>query len=119
MVSVVIAFAAAAIVWTGCEHRPRVRPSSIVTACADANFYVDHLRWKTWGPRAATATGVAHYNDCNPNCAGGHFHTFAATVRLSKVVTCVPGRREFARVEYSGKQHGAETLPCAFLRLKP
>ena len=88
----------AAVVRTGCAHTPQVRPASIVIACADANFYVDHLRWKTWGARVATATGMAHQNDCKPNCAAGH---------------------EFARIGWSGRTTGRETLPCSFLELKP
>ena len=115
----VAALAAAAVVWTGCEHKPHVRPASIVVACGDANFYVDHIRWQSWGPTGARGTGIAHANDCKPYCAAGHFHTFAATVALSKVVQCVKGRQEFARIEWNGRQHGNETLPCTFLRLKP
>ncbi len=111
--------AAAAVTWSGCEHKPRSRPASIVVACADANFYVDHLTWSSWGARSAVGKGTAHVNDCTPNCAAGHFHTFAARIRLSKVVGCVKGRREFARIEWTGKQSGNETLPCVFLRLKP
>jgi hypothetical protein len=115
----VTAIVLAAVVWTGCAHQPQVRPASIVVACADANFYVDHLRWKAWGARVATAAGTAHQNDCKPNCAAGHFRTFPLTVRLSRVVTCVRRRREFARIAWSGGATGTETLPCSFLGLKP
>ncbi len=111
--------AAAAVTWSGCEHKPRVRPASIVVACADANFYVDHIRWSSWRATGATGRGTAHLNDCTPNCAAGHFHAFPITVRLSKVVQCVKGRREFSRIAWAGKQSGNETLPCVFLRLKP
>jgi hypothetical protein len=116
----VLALAAVtAVVWTGCAHKPEVRPTSIVVACADANVYVDHIRWRTWGTRSATGTGMAHVNDCKPYCAAGHFHAFRETVRLSRPVTCTMGRREFARLEWTGRQRGNETLPCSFLRLKP
>jgi hypothetical protein len=111
--------AAAAVTWSGCEHRARVRPKAIIVACADANFYVQGIRWSRWSATRAVGAGTAHVNDCTPNCAAGHFHTFRVTVRLSRVVTCVPGRREFARIEWSGAQTGNETLPCSFLRLKP
>jgi hypothetical protein len=116
----VVALALAAVVWTGCAHKPQVRPASIVVACADANFYVDHLRWTSWGPKAAVALGQGHRNDCTPNCAAGRFHAFPMNVRLSHVVTCVKGRREFARITWTvkGKTDG-ETLPCVFLKLKP
>jgi hypothetical protein len=111
--------AAAAVTWSGCEHRARVRPKSLVVACADANFAVDHITWSAWGRRAAVGTGTAHMNDCAPTCAAGHFHAFRVRLRLSKVVGCVPGRREFARIAWSGRQTGNETLPCSFLGLKP
>ena len=115
-----LALAAAAVVtWSGCEHRARIRPKSIVVACADANFYVGNIRWSQWRTTRAVGVGTAHVNDCKPNCAAGSFHTFRVTLRLSHVVGCVPGRREFARVEWSGAQSGNETLPCSFLRLKP
>jgi hypothetical protein len=118
MVKRVTALVLAAVVWTGCAHQPQVRPASIVIACGDANFYVDHLRWKSWGAGGATATGTAHRNDCKPNCAAGHFHASPVTVRLSRVVTCVKGRHEFARISW-GARANSETLSCSFLKLKP
>ena len=111
--------AAAAVKWSGCEHVARVRPPSLVVACADANFTIDHITWSAWRARAATGRGTAHVNDCTPNCAAGHFHAFPITVRLSRVVQCIKGRREFARIAWSGTQSGNETLPCSFLRLGP
>jgi hypothetical protein len=114
-----VALAVAAVFWTGCAHKPLMRPPSIVFACADANFYADHLHWTSWSASGATATGTGHRNDCKPYCAAGHFHTFLITVRLSHVVTCVKGRSEFARVAWTGPPSGSETLPCSFLRLKP
>jgi hypothetical protein len=111
--------AAAAVAWTGCEHRPRVRPKAIVIACADANFAIDHIRWSSWTRTRAVGTGTAHENNCKPNCAAGRFHSFPITVRLSKVAHCVAGRAEFARIAWSGRRNGSETLTCAFLRLKP
>jgi hypothetical protein len=111
--------AAAAVVWSGCAHQPQVRPASIVIACADANFYVDHLHWQRWTATGAVGTGIAHRNDCKPNCAAGHFHSSTATVRLSRVVTCVKGRREFSRIAWTGKDASSETLPCSFLALRP
>lgn len=114
-----IAFALAAVVWTGCAHRPQVRPASIVIACADANLYVDHLRWTSWGRKTAVASGRGHQNDCKPYCAAGHFHAFPMRVTLSRVVTCVKGRREFARLSWTIKgKTDSETLPCTYLRLK-
>ena len=111
-----VALVLVAVVWTGCTHRASVRPTEIVVACADANFYLDRLRWTRWTATEAVATGVGHRNDCKPYCAAGHFHASAQTVRLSRVVECVPGRREFSRITWKG---GSETLPCSFLKLRP
>jgi len=115
----VVALAVAAVFWTGCAHKPVMRPASIVFACADANFYADHLHWTAWTASGATARGTGHQNDCTPNCAAGRFHSFPITVRLSHVVSCVKSRREFARVAWTGPTPGSETLPCSFLELKP
>jgi hypothetical protein len=114
-----VALAVAAVVWTGCAHKPQVRPASIVFACADANFYADHLHWASWSTSGATAKGTGHRNDCKPYCAAGHFHSFPITVHLSHVVTCVKGRSEFARVAWTRPTSGSETMPCSFLKLRP
>ena len=123
----VAALAAPAPVITGCAHQPQVRPHEITIACADANFYVDHLAWTRWDARGAVATGIAHENDCTPYCAAGHFHSYRTTLTLSRVVSCVKGRREFARIAWrfaaAKPEHysraGSQTLTCRFLRLRP
>jgi hypothetical protein len=127
MAAVLAVLAVAATVFTGCAHQPVVRPHEVVVACGDGNFYVDKLRWSSWRGAAAVATGVAHENDCTPNCAAGHFHTYRAELRLSHVVRCVKGRAEFATIGWrflaAKPAHvprtDSETLPCRFLRLKP
>jgi hypothetical protein len=111
----VVALALVAVVWTGCTHKASVRPAEIVVACADANFYVDRLRWTRWTATEAIASGVGHRNDCKPYCAAGHFRASPLAIRLSRVVECVPGRREFSRITWNG---GSETLPCSFLKLR-
>ena len=121
-----LALLAAVTVLTGCAHQPHVRPHEVVFACADANFYADTLHWTRWGASEATGTAIGHENDCTPYCAAGHFHTYPLTVRLSRPVTCVKGRREFSRIAWTftaakpahQKRMGVETLPCSFLRLK-
>lgn len=44
---------------------------------------------------------------------GLHFDASKLTIRLSRVVECVRGRREFSRIAWKG---GTETLPCSFLK---
>ena len=93
-----LALAAAAVVtWSGCEHRARIRPKSIVVACADANFYVANIRWSQWRTTRAVGVGTAHVNDCKPNCAAGHVHSYPATATFSKPKRCPDGRRDYRR----------------------
>jgi hypothetical protein len=123
----VASLAAPTPVITGCSHRPQVRPHEIMIACGDGNFYVDHLAWTRWRVSGAMATGFAHQNDCTPDCAAGHFHSYRASVTLSRVLSCVKGRREFVRIAWrfraakpaQAPRSSSETLPCRFLRLKP
>lgn len=68
---------------TGPAHGGQVKPSSVVLACADANYWIAALKWKHWGAATATATGSVHYNDCTPNCAAGHFHVIPGTATVS------------------------------------
>ena len=107
--------------WVGCTGKAAIRPHSIVLACADGNFYVDHLRWKSWTATGARATGTGHQNDCKPYCAAGHFHAYTISIRLSRVVPC-HRRRDFTRITWRWTEptpklkgvprHGSETLPC-------
>jgi hypothetical protein len=124
----VLAVLAAATVLTGCSHHAQVRPASVIFACADANFYVARITWSHWGAGDAEGTGVGHQNDCTPNCAAGHFHTYPLTVRLSRPVVCTKGGpRQFSRIawRFTGAKPGGvprsdgETLPCSFLKIKP
>src|SRR5437762_13262759 len=100
MAAVMLLLATTATVLTGCTHTAHVRPSSIMIACGDGNFYITKLHWTRWAASIATATGIAHRNDCVPDCAGGRFHTFRVSVRLSNPVVCVAGRREFATIRW-------------------
>lgn len=107
-------------VLVGCERVPHVRPSSVVIACADGNFFFKGIRWRTWGPGGASGSGTAVLNDCTPYCAAGHFHSYPATIALSHVVTCKKGRREFSTISWrfsakkppSMPRSDTETLPC-------
>jgi hypothetical protein len=77
-----------------------VRPKSIIIACADANFYYSKLTWQSWTATGARATGRATENSCTPNCAAGKFHSYPGSVRLSHVVRCKSGRREFTHLAW-------------------
>lgn len=87
----------------GHAYRPRKR---VILACADANLYVTRLNYSLYGTREAKATGVFHLNDCTPNCAGGHFHAHAGSIRFFDVVQCRDGLRYFAGARYSFSGRG-------------
>ncbi|HEX7527401.1 MAG TPA: hypothetical protein VF327_13885 [Gaiellaceae bacterium] len=81
-----------------CLGKPRVRPTEVVLACADANFGVRKLRWTGWGQSFAAATGVGYANDCTPNCAAGHMHTYQAVIVASGTQRCPGGVTAYSRV---------------------
>jgi len=80
-------------------------PSELVISCADANYELTKLHWHGWGSSSASATAVASANDCTPNCAAGHFHSYAASVTAGKLGTC-GAARYYARlvVSYKGSR---------------
>jgi hypothetical protein len=89
--------------------RVMVEPPSIMFACGDGGYYVDHLRWKRWHTWRAAAVGLFHLNDCRPSCAGGTFHTEWGRLRLRTRVKCDrPDVFVFdhARVRYRGRLLG-------------
>lgn len=67
-------------------------PHDLLIACADANYSLANLAWSHWGARTATATGVARANDCTPNCAAGHFHSYRMTATVDELRSCGTAR---------------------------
>lgn len=86
--------------FTGCAPPAKVRPASIVVACADGNLYLARLKWSHWTASGASAVGTAHENDCTPYCAAGHFHSYRVDVRLFRPERCKEGKLEFTRFTY-------------------
>jgi hypothetical protein len=68
--------------------------------CGNTTDGFRFLRWSTWGPDRARASGLMRLNDCNPDCAEGTIHHYAAHVRLHRVVY-VHGHRRFSRVSWT------------------
>ncbi len=97
-----------------------VRPKKIIVACGDANFYFTNLAWSSWNAKQAVASGIANLNDCKPYCAAGHFHTYRATVTLSRPRSCSDGVRAFtlmawryaATVPAGLGRRDSQSLPC-------
>ncbi|MFG2982209.1 hypothetical protein ACGFYQ_13270 [Streptomyces sp. NPDC048258] len=72
------------VVVADCFSEAQVRPEEYLLACGDGNNRLVGLRWDTWGPRTATATGTDMVNDCRPYCAAGRFHPYPVKVTLSE-----------------------------------
>jgi hypothetical protein len=70
-----------------CRHL-RIEPHKILFACADGGYYADHLNWGRWKVKSAAGRGVFHFNDCDPDCAGGTFHKRRGKIVLSRRVHC-------------------------------
>jgi hypothetical protein len=63
-------------------------PKGIILACADGGYALEKLAWTNWGARTATATGLVVVNDCKPNCAAGHYHSYPARVTADRRTNC-------------------------------
>jgi hypothetical protein len=71
-----------------CLGKPTVKPAEIILACADAGLGVRSLHWLAWGQARTAGLGTAFANDCTPNCAAGHFHSYDAVIVLSGSQRC-------------------------------
>lgn len=72
--------------------------------CADYGEVLEGLRWTSWTASSASAVGTLVYNDCMPNCAGGHRHSVAGTV----VTLTVPTRGAAGTLVWSQVQENPE-----------
>jgi hypothetical protein len=81
-----------------CQDRAQVRPRTLILACADENDYLTQLSWASWGPKLAKATGVQKENDCMPDCAAGHFHSYPVNVVFWDATAARPGEQRFTKV---------------------
>jgi len=106
-----------------CQGNLLVKPASITLACGDGNFYVESLKWTGWGESFAAATGTGKANDCQPNCAAGHFHSYPMLLIVTGSQHC-GGRPAYARVVYAfiGRspypqgtkvEDSTQTFPCS------
>jgi len=50
----------------------------------DGSLFVTGMRWELWNAHRARGTGTAHVNDCDPDCADGHYSEHRVTVRLGR-----------------------------------
>jgi hypothetical protein len=83
----------------GCNHNAEVAPSGI-SNCGDGAVGEQGLHWTSWTSHLASGYGTYFLNDCTPTCAGGHFHTYPATVVLwgSAAVSGHPSERKYTEM---------------------
>ena len=87
-----------ATVVLNCQGRPQVRPRGFTLACADGNDYLSGLRWTSWAPGLASATGLQTVNDCVPYCAAGHFHRYPVDAVFWGSAAAGSGRQRYTRI---------------------
>jgi hypothetical protein len=95
-------------------------PATLTLACADANYTLVKLHWANWGSDPASIDGQASVNDCTPNCAAGHFHSYQVTAMASGIEHCLSGRMQYTKlvVHYTGARptgiaaNDSYSFPC-------
>lgn len=88
-----------------CLGHPVVKPASVTLACADANFRIEHIQWTGWGESFAAGKGTGVVNDCEPNCAAGHFHNYPMLLIVTGRQTCPSGQPAYANIVYAFVGH--------------
>jgi hypothetical protein len=78
--------------------KPTYKPTKIVVTCGDANNVVTKIKWESYGTKAASGTGTALVNDCDPNCASGKAKKFPVVVTLTTPKNCGGGITQFTRL---------------------
>jgi hypothetical protein len=94
-----------------CIHEA-YKPSKILVACGDGSLYMTGMHWKHWGRQSATGDGIAHLNDCIPFCAAGHFHKYAARVKLMSAHYCRKEKvTQFRRIQITWRAQEPPDTP--------
>jgi hypothetical protein len=105
------ASAVASVAVYDCLNKPEVRPGTFELFC-DGSGYFTRLRWSTWNPSTATATGRLYVDNCEPNCAAGTFshRTVDLIFWRSLPVKGHPGERGYSEmtVLYPGRAIGSQ-----------
>ncbi|MFE0098941.1 hypothetical protein [Streptomyces sp. NPDC059009] len=82
-----------------CLGHGQVRPGDHMLACGDGNNGLRGLRWADWTDRVAHGVGRQVANDCVPDCAEGHFHTFWVGVEAYRPVARKGKAPHFSRLK--------------------
>jgi hypothetical protein len=104
-----------------CLGAPRVKPETIVLACGDGNESVSGITWTGWGSTFAAGRGTISIDDCTPNCAAGHDHSYPVVVLVTGREACTSGKTAYARVTIAfldSRPHTtvSQTFPCHAFR---
>jgi hypothetical protein len=75
-------------VWVTNCYDSQYKPKLIIISCGDASNFVQQLSWSSWSRTTAVASGVDKFNNCEPNCASGHYARVRATVTLTDPIHC-------------------------------
>lgn len=80
-----------------------IEPASRIDLSGRSSSEFTDVRWLTWTPTHARATGMFLTNTCNPSCATGNETADPAHLELSHVVSC-RGKRVFDYFAVTGKR---------------
>jgi len=79
----------------------KYRPRTIVMACGDAGFIIEHITWQRWRRKGARGSGTGVTKTCDPFCAAGGIEKNPIAVWLWRPVRCKDnGRLQFTRLRY-------------------
>lgn len=66
----------------------KVQPGEWSSACLGGSVNLGSLRWGGWGAPTEVATGVVHYNTCDPSCADGDIYDYPAQLQVTNIQRC-------------------------------
>ena len=72
------------------------------TKVSKTNF--GSIHWSKWNKTKAVGSGGNWLNDCKPSCAGGKFHSYPVTLKLTRPRT-VSGKHIFTRMTVTYTQN--------------
>jgi hypothetical protein len=101
---------------SNCEKQV-YKPKTITAFCADAGVIINKVKYKSYGSRKATGTGVAAVNLCEPNCAEGKTKNFKVRFKLSRVKSCGDSY-QFGKLRFTytaDKPKGKRTLTTTYV----
>jgi hypothetical protein len=98
----------------------KFRPRTIVVACGDAGFIIEHIGWSHWGRKSARGSGTGVTKTCVPDCASGRIEKNPVSISVFRPVRCKDnGRLQFTRLAYDfssgpsfGPHSGIQRFPC-------